>query len=94
MSQDALGQLKHLKTARARWPFPDVVFLPLQLLCRARNSCPHPSGRRGAGAAGVCSGLARTLVFGPTSLKRGEGPIFEWMCVGVEVTKALVVVVG
>ena len=23
MSQDALGQLKHLKTARARWPFPD-----------------------------------------------------------------------
>jgi len=24
MSQDALGQLKHLKTARARWPFPDV----------------------------------------------------------------------
>jgi len=25
MSQDALGQLKHLKTARARWPFPDVV---------------------------------------------------------------------
>jgi len=27
MSQDALGQLKHLKTARARWPFPDVVRL-------------------------------------------------------------------
>jgi len=27
MSQDALGQLKHLKTARARWPFPDVVCL-------------------------------------------------------------------
>jgi len=25
MSQDALGQLKHLKTARARWPFPDVL---------------------------------------------------------------------
>ena len=25
MSQDALGQLKHLKTARARWPFPDVA---------------------------------------------------------------------
>jgi len=25
MSQDALGQLKHLKTARARWPFPDVM---------------------------------------------------------------------
>jgi len=24
MSQNALGQLKHLKTARARWPFPDV----------------------------------------------------------------------
>jgi len=24
MSQDALGLLKHLKTARARWPFPDV----------------------------------------------------------------------
>jgi len=24
MSQDALGQLKNLKTARARWPFPDV----------------------------------------------------------------------
>jgi len=24
MSQDALGQLKHLKTARARWPFPDA----------------------------------------------------------------------
>jgi len=24
MSQDALGQLKHLKTARARWPWPDV----------------------------------------------------------------------
>jgi len=24
MSQDVLGQLKHLKTARARWPFPDV----------------------------------------------------------------------
>jgi len=23
MSQDALGQLKHLKMARARWPFPD-----------------------------------------------------------------------
>jgi len=23
MSQDALGQLNHLKTARARWPFPD-----------------------------------------------------------------------
>jgi len=22
MSQDAVGQLKHLKTARARWPFP------------------------------------------------------------------------
>jgi len=29
MSQDALGQLKHLKTARARWPFPDDV-LPAQ----------------------------------------------------------------
>ena len=27
MSQDALGQLKHLKTARARWPFPDVVIV-------------------------------------------------------------------
>jgi len=26
MSQDALGQLKHLKTARARWPFPDAVW--------------------------------------------------------------------
>ena len=25
MSQDALGQLKHLKTAKARWPFPDVL---------------------------------------------------------------------
>jgi len=25
MFQDALGQLKHLKTARARWPFSDVV---------------------------------------------------------------------
>jgi len=25
MSQNALGQLKHLKTARARWPFPDAV---------------------------------------------------------------------
>jgi len=25
MSQDALGLLKHLKTARARWPFPDEV---------------------------------------------------------------------
>ena len=25
MSQDALGQLKHLKTARAGWPFPDVL---------------------------------------------------------------------
>jgi len=24
MFQDALGLLKHLKTARARWPFPDV----------------------------------------------------------------------
>ena len=24
MPQDALGQLKHLKTARARWSFPDV----------------------------------------------------------------------
>ena len=24
MSQDAIGQLEHLKTARARWPFPDV----------------------------------------------------------------------
>jgi len=24
MSQDALGLLKHLKTARARWPFPDA----------------------------------------------------------------------
>ena len=27
MSQDALGLLKHLKTARARWPFPDVCSL-------------------------------------------------------------------
>ena len=27
MSQDALGLLKHLKTARARWPFPDEVAL-------------------------------------------------------------------
>ena len=27
MSQDVLGQLKHLKTARARWPFPDVLDL-------------------------------------------------------------------
>jgi len=26
MSQDAIGLLKHLKTARARWPFPDVVY--------------------------------------------------------------------
>jgi len=25
MSQDALGQLKHPKTARARWPFSDVI---------------------------------------------------------------------
>jgi len=25
MSQDALGQLKHLKTTRARWPFPDAT---------------------------------------------------------------------
>jgi len=24
MSQDSLGLLKHLKTARARWPFPDA----------------------------------------------------------------------
>jgi len=31
MSQDALGQLKHLKTARARWPFPDES-TPLQVL--------------------------------------------------------------
>ena len=31
MSQDALGQLKHLKTARARWPFPDAAsFLSLE----------------------------------------------------------------
>ena len=29
MSQDALGQLKHLKTARARWPFPDVPLLAI-----------------------------------------------------------------
>jgi len=29
MSQDALGQLKHLKTARARWPFPDVAVPPV-----------------------------------------------------------------
>ena len=28
MSQDALGQLKHLKTARARWPLPDVHVYP------------------------------------------------------------------
>jgi len=27
MSQDALGQLKHLKTARARWPFPDASWV-------------------------------------------------------------------
>ena len=27
MSQDALGQLKHLKTARARWPFPDAYVM-------------------------------------------------------------------
>ena len=32
MPQVALGQLKHLKTARARWSFPDVpalLLLPL-----------------------------------------------------------------
>jgi len=29
MSQDALGQLKHLKTARARWPFPDVTVITI-----------------------------------------------------------------
>jgi len=43
MSQDALGQLKHLKTARARWPFPDEEFSHLtqplnQLLKKDRPS--------------------------------------------------------
>ena len=32
MSQDALGLLKHLKTARARWPFPDVGLLCVSYL--------------------------------------------------------------
>jgi len=41
MSQDALGQLKHLKTARARWPFPDV--LPSAHPAQAPvNTCPTP----------------------------------------------------
>jgi hypothetical protein len=31
------------------------------------------------GAAEVRSGLARALVFGPTSLRRGEGPLSRWM---------------
>ena len=34
MSQGALGQLKHLKTARARWPFPDDS---------SQSSSPHSS---------------------------------------------------
>jgi len=29
MSQDALGQLKHLKTARSRWPFPDAFSISI-----------------------------------------------------------------
>jgi len=40
MSQDALGQLKHLKTARARWPFSDEpchLHIPISfiLICHA-----------------------------------------------------------
>ena len=49
MSQDALGQLKHLKTARARWPFPDVEGLPTGFLSCAPiiillNCAEHISG--------------------------------------------------
>jgi len=42
MSQDALGQLKHLKTARARWPFPDVI----RFCCCCCNICSIMSSRR------------------------------------------------
>jgi len=37
MSQDALGQLKHLKTARARWPFPDGCVVVLRSVRRRRR---------------------------------------------------------
>ena len=36
MSQDALGLLKHLKTARARWPFPDGAFI-----CQSQSQNAH-----------------------------------------------------
>ena len=41
MSQDALGQLKHLKTARARWPFPDepVIVNDIDLSTSTSNTC-------------------------------------------------------
>ena len=38
MSQDALGQLKHLKTAKARWPFPDAQFR--RIIAEARDENP------------------------------------------------------
>jgi len=42
MSQDALGQLKHLKTARARWPFPDAwVSLCISYLRPTYNPVPR-----------------------------------------------------
>jgi len=39
MSQDALGQLKHLKTARARWPFPDVDYEGKELGSKTDKWC-------------------------------------------------------
>jgi len=57
MSQDALGQLKHLKTARARWPFPDeggegsgasargCIPLEPEVSCVVQSSCCGTSGR-------------------------------------------------
>jgi len=42
MSQDALGQLKHLKTARARWPFPDVERFSGWSLARIERCCSMP----------------------------------------------------
>jgi len=54
MTQDALGQLKHLKTARARWPFPDV------LACGSEKIFPQTQ-THGFSAAAAIHNLVQTV---------------------------------
>ena len=74
MSWDALGQLKHLKTARARWPFPDeepVTWHTNHLIAERVNRTPA--------AVSVCAGMHASGCEGLAYQRNCQG----WVSVGV-----------